>query len=97
MQLSVYIGNLGPDIVEGVLYEKFSPIGPISSLRICRDTITRLSLGYACVNFINPDHAQTAVASFDNELLNGRPMRVVPVSKAALKVSFEPLSVSKKK
>ena len=76
-QLSLYVGNLGPDIVEGVLYEKFGSIGAIASVRICRDSMTRRSLGYAYVNFINPDHAKTAIDEFNYEMLNNRPMRVM--------------------
>uniref|UniRef100_A0A8D3D3R8 Polyadenylate-binding protein n=1 Tax=Scophthalmus maximus TaxID=52904 RepID=A0A8D3D3R8_SCOMX len=74
---SLYVGDLHPDVTEAMLYQKFSPAGPIMSIRVCRDIITRRSLGYAYINFQQPADAECALDTMNYDVLKGRPIRIM--------------------
>ncbi|CAJ0935385.1 unnamed protein product, partial [Mesorhabditis belari] len=60
-----------------MLFDKFSTAGPVLSIRVCRDAITRRSLGYAYVNFQQPADAERALDTMNFDALNGKPIRIM--------------------
>lgn len=74
---SLYVGDLTEDVTEATLFDRFSAAGPVLSIRVCRDMITRRSLGYAYVNYQNPADAEKALDTMNFEVLDDKPMRIM--------------------
>jgi len=62
---SLYVGELGTEITEAILFELFNAVGPVASIRVCRDATTRRSLGYAYVNFHSVQDADRALETMN--------------------------------
>nr|XP_006218129.1 polyadenylate-binding protein 1-like [Vicugna pacos] len=74
---SLYVGGLHPEVNEAMLYEKFRTAGRILSIRVCRDLVTRRSLGYAYVNFLLHADTERALNTMNFDIINGKPLRIM--------------------
>ena len=75
---SLYVGDLNPDVSEAILYDLFTSVGAmVASLRVCRHSITRQSLGYAYVNFHSQQDAERVLDTMNYTEIKGRPCRIM--------------------
>jgi polyadenylate-binding protein len=74
---SLYVGDLAPDVNEGLLFEIFNAVGPVASIRVCRDAVTRRSLGYAYVNYHQLSDAERALDTMNFSMIKSKPCRIM--------------------
>ncbi|CAH8331614.1 unnamed protein product [Eruca vesicaria subsp. sativa] len=73
---SLYVGDLDQSVNEAHLLDLFNQVAPVQTVRVCRD-LTRRSLGYAYVNFANPDDAMRAMDVLNYTPIRDRPIRIM--------------------
>ncbi|KAF5189449.1 Polyadenylate-binding protein [Thalictrum thalictroides] len=74
---SLYVGDLDPSVTETQLFDLFSQIGPVVSVRVCREQSIKVSLGYGYVNYQNSEHASNAMEALNFTPINGKPIRIM--------------------
>lgn len=77
---ALYVGDLDKSVDEGLLYHLFSRVGPVASIRVCRDSVTRRSLGYAYVNYntaLDPHAAAKAMEVLNYTPVKNKPIRIM--------------------
>ncbi|AQL07617.1 polyadenylate-binding protein 7 [Zea mays] len=74
---ALYVGDLHEDVAEEHLFEAFSKIGTVTSVRVCRDNATSRSLRYGYVNYFSRADAVVALDKLNHSLVLDKPIRVM--------------------
>ncbi|CAI9765583.1 unnamed protein product [Fraxinus pennsylvanica] len=74
---SLYVGDLEVNVTDSQLYDLFSQMGDVVSVRVCRDLTIGRSLGYGYVNYGNRQYAERALEELNFTPLNGKPIRIM--------------------
>ncbi|KAF5752886.1 hypothetical protein HS088_TW01G00804 [Tripterygium wilfordii] len=74
---SLYVGDLDINVSESQLYDLFSQLGQVISVRVCRDLSSRRSLGYGYVNYSNAPDAARALDALNFTPVNGKMIRIM--------------------
>lgn len=77
---TLYVYELEQTVNEADLFKVFSTYGHVLSIRVVKDPVSKLSLGYAYVNFKEQESAQSAL-SHDFKYIKSKPCRVMPFQK----------------
>lgn len=70
-QSSLFVNDLHASVTESCLYETFSKCGPVATVKVCCDSVTRRSLGYGYVNFHHLEDATRALEMLNFNVING--------------------------
>ncbi|KAI0717267.1 hypothetical protein C8T65DRAFT_641933 [Cerioporus squamosus] len=76
MSAKVYVGNLSWNTTDDTLRQAFSSYGQILDSIVMRDRDTGRSRGFGFVTFSSQTEAQTAIASLNEQELDGRRIKV---------------------
>ncbi|ESQ46271.1 hypothetical protein EUTSA_v10000075mg [Eutrema salsugineum] len=73
---SLYVGDLDFTVTDSQLYDYFTDVCQVVSVRVCRDAATNTSLGYGYVNYSNSEDAEKALNKLNYTTLNGKMIRI---------------------
>ncbi|KAL2537357.1 Polyadenylate-binding protein 8 [Forsythia ovata] len=74
---SLYVGDLEMNVTDSQVYDLFSQMGDVVSVRVCRDLTSQRSLGYGYINYSNSRDAERALEELNFTPLNGKSIRIM--------------------
>ena len=72
----LYVGNLSFDTTAETIRTAFAEFDEVTDVHVVTDRDTGRARGFAFVTMATPDGAKRAIATMNNAVLDGRPLRV---------------------
>ena len=76
MSTKLHVGNIASTILEDDLEAVFTKFGLVENVQIARNSSTGLSMGFATVQMMRDEDAQTAIARLNFTQYGGRTIAV---------------------
>ena len=76
MGKKLYVGNLPFSVREQELQDRFAQVGQVESAKVITDRDTGRSKGFGFVEMASEDEANAAIAKFNGNDFQGRPLNV---------------------
>jgi RNA recognition motif-containing protein len=76
MSQKIYVGNLGYNVSESTLSDKFAEFGTVNSAKVIIDRDTNRSKGFGFVEMSSSTEASRAISGLNGIELDGRQMNV---------------------
>lgn len=76
MSTKIYVGNLGYNVGNEALAEKFAQFGNVTSAKIIMDRVTNRSKGFGFIEMSTSSEAAQAISGLHDVEFDGRKMNV---------------------
>ena len=76
MGRKLYVGNLPYTTDEAQLQQHFEAVAPVDSVQVMRDQATGRARGFAFVEMVSDEGAQSAITQLDQSQFGGRTLTV---------------------
>lgn len=83
MSQKIYVGNLGYNVSESTLSDKFAEFGTVNSAKVIIDRDTNRSKGFGFVEMSSSTEASRAISGLNGVELDGRQMNVSEAKEVA--------------
>jgi RNA recognition motif-containing protein len=74
--MSIYAGNLSPDVTEDDLRKEFGAFGHVAFVNIVKDRSNRVSMGFGFLDMPVKSEADAAIAHLQGKALKGKELVV---------------------
>ena len=76
MSNRIFVGNLALSTTADAIEDMFASVGDVQDVHIATDKGSKLPRGFGFVTMASPEEAETAIATLNGAMLDGRALKV---------------------